>query len=816
MKRLLLALTAALLAVPAPASAAPDPGPDVRNVVVVGAAGLRWDDISPETTPAMWRLAEEGSIGALSVRAAGGLTCPADGWVTLGAGNRAEGPEREDGQCPEALPVREPRAGTGVDARLAEQDDISAQNEARSFGTRPGALADGVKCVSAVGPAGALAGAHPSGRIDRYVSVLPANPAPLLASCPVTIVGLDPVAGDGADRTAAARRIDAAVASVDASRPASSLLMVVGVADLETPPHLHVAILDGPGFDGAWLTGPSTRREPYVQLIDVAPTAFESLGVELPPALAGQPMQAGGQHPDDLQSAVDDMVDADRAALAQRPLVQPFFTVLVLLNLAFLAAIALLFRARAKRATAPAPQPFPFGLSPRRLAERAAMTLAALVPASFLANAVPWWRWPAAGLLHVLLVLALTAGIARLAYAGRWGRTALGPPAFVATLAAGLLGLDVMLGSHLQLNSMAGYSPLVAGRFTGFGNLAFSVFAAGALLATGYLTVGLRGRARTAALVAAALAAVAVVGAPGWGGDVGGIIALTPAFAILVIRASGLRLSVMAMLGAAGLGLAAVSMFALLDYNRAAEDRTHLGRFVAQISDGTAGAVLRRKAEANLSLLVDSQLTLLVIAVLVFIPMVLMRRSGGLRRVFGLYPTVRAATIAVMVVAALGFAVNDSGIAVPAFVAALAVPLVVTTALRVLAGAGRGVPIRLGVLEPVPTRDAGKPVDGGEPSDAAEPAPDGQPAAADEPAPVGKPAGVELVDSADGGEPAGGGPASSGTAASAGEPADKAPAGTAGSTNAPRGATGSKKAPTGATETDKAAAGTGGSEDGER
>jgi hypothetical protein len=382
--------------------------------------------------------------------------------------------------------------------------------------------------------------------------------------------------------------------------------------------------------------------------------------------------------------------------------VQPFFTVLVLLNLGFLAGVTLLFRMRAKRAASPAPRPVPFGLAPRRLVERAAIALAALVPASFLANAVPWWRWPVAGLLHVLVVLALTAGLAVLAFAGRWGRTALGPPAFIAAVATAILGLDVLLGSSLQLNSLAGYSPLVAGRFTGFGNLAFAIFGAGALLTTGYLTTSLRGRVRTAVLIAAALVGVVLVGAPGWGGDVGGIIALTPAFAVLVIRASGLRLSVLAMVGAAGLGAAAVSLFALLDYARAAEDRTHLGRFVAQLSDGTAGAVLRRKAEANLSLLVDSQLTLLVIAVLVFLPMVLMRRSGGLRRVFGLYPTVRAAMIAVLVMAGVGFAVNDSGVAVPAFVAALAVPLVVATALRVLAHAGRGVPVTEGVLQPVP------------------------------------------------------------------------------------------------------------------
>jgi hypothetical protein len=640
-------------------------------------------------------VAQRGSVGSLSVRATGFLTCPADGWVTLGAGNRAQGPARVSGVCPERFPFEEPQTAGAIGARLVEQVDLTARNARQSFGARPGALADGVSCVSAVGRAGAAAGAHPIGRIDRYVSALPENPGPLLSSCPVTVIGLDSVTGGNPEtRRADVLRLDAAVAAVDESRPASSVLMVLGVADTELPPRLHVAVIDGPGYGRRWLTSSSTGREPYVQLIDVTPTIFAALKVAQSPVLAGQPMRAGGARPADLDTAVERLVDADLAAKAQRPLVQPFLTALVVLNLGFLGLILVLIRWRARRLAALAPpRPVPFGVSPRRLLEYAAIGLAALLPASYLANAVPWWRLPAGRLVHICTIVALAAVLTLLAFAGRWGKQALGPPALIATVVAVVLGLDVVLGSSLQLNSVAGYSPLVAGRFTGFGNLAFAVFAAGALLATGYLTRSLRGRARTIALVCAAVGGVLVVGAPGWGGDVGGVIAITPAFTILVLRASGIRLSLLTALAAGGLGAVAIAMFALLDYARPPEERTHLGRFVAQWSDGTAGTVLRRKAEANLSLLIDSQLTLLVIAVLIFVPLVLLRRSGGLRRVFGLYPTVRAAMIGVVVVAVIGFAVNDSGVAVPAFVAALAVPLAVCSTLRVRADARRGIPV---------------------------------------------------------------------------------------------------------------------------
>jgi hypothetical protein len=71
------------------AAAAEEP---VDRVLVIGVPGLVWSDVDPETTPTLWAMAEQGSVGALSVRAARGTTCLLDGWATLGAGNRARFP----------------------------------------------------------------------------------------------------------------------------------------------------------------------------------------------------------------------------------------------------------------------------------------------------------------------------------------------------------------------------------------------------------------------------------------------------------------------------------------------------------------------------------------------------------------------------------------------------------------------------------------------------------------------------------------------------------------------------------------------------
>ncbi|MGH3544943.1 MAG: hypothetical protein ACRDPW_03320, partial [Mycobacteriales bacterium] len=434
----------------------------------------------------------------------------------------------------------------------------------------------------------------------------------------------------------------------------------------------------------------------------------------------------------DTQSVVSGFVDADNAAQAPRPWVPVFFTVLVLLHLGLLTAASFFFHRRRQavveaqeraqptarqdtvdpvgrdgyiedtagadtvdtvgvditQAQSPVDETkVPVPATERRgkhLVELAALTLAGLPVATFLAALLPWWRAPLAFGVHLTCIVAVTAVIAVVAQRGPWRRWPLGPATFVATFTAMVLAADVITGSAMQLNSLAGYSPLVAGRFTGFGNLSFAIFAAALLLSAAYLGQCLIGWRRVTLMAGMGTAAVIVVGVPSWGSDVGGVIALTPAVLALVLRGAGVRLTTVRAVGCGAAGLLVVAIFAALDYARPPADRTHLGRFVAQLFDGSAGVVIRRKAEANLNLLFNSKLTVLVLAVAAFVIFIAWRRGAGLRRLLGIYPCLRAGMLAVLFAAAFGFVANDSGIAVPAFMAVLAVPLVIATALRVL------------------------------------------------------------------------------------------------------------------------------------
>src|SRR5690606_26207214 len=107
--------------------------------------------------------------------------------------------------------------------------------------------------------------------------------------------------------------------------------------------------------------------------------------------------------------------------------------------------------------------------------------------------------------------------------------------------------------------------------------------------------------------------------------------------------------------------------------------RSHFGAFAAQVVNGDAGTVLTRKLGAMLGTLGNWHLTLLAAGALLFLFAVLNRpgnwRIGALQRAYEYAPTLRAGLTGSLVTALVGFAANDSGVAIPALALTVAVPL---------------------------------------------------------------------------------------------------------------------------------------------
>ena len=107
-----------------------------------------------------------------------------------------------------------------------------------------------------------------------------------------------------------------------------------------------------------------------------------------------------------------------------------------------------------------------------------------------------------------------------------------------------------------------------------------------------------------------------------------------------------------------------------------ASRQTHIGRFVGQLRDGTAGTILHRKFAASLRTFTagDTRWFVVSLTLAAVIAVELIRR-GRLRPLEGVEPsTLRAVTVAVVGLGLLGSLLNDSGLVIAALAWVLAAP----------------------------------------------------------------------------------------------------------------------------------------------
>ncbi len=657
------------------------------RVVVVAAPGLMWEDLTPTLTPAMWSLAETGSVGLLSVRAVPWVSCPADGWLTLSAGGRAQAQPPPPGGCPTELPYLTPVPNASGGTTVPEMPLIREDNEATLDRAHPGLLGDGVRCAAAVGRGATLGTADSQGQVALYREGVGPDLADVLDRCPLSIVAAEQLQSEPRVRTQGVRAIDDVVAEVVAGLPDDAVLFVVGISETGRRPraHLQVAIASGAGLDGGWLTSSSTRRDRYVQLIDLAPSALALLGEETQDA-TGRPMSVGSPRERDFAEEQAWLVAASHRARLQQNLMGPFDVVWGITGVLALVTLAVAGRLVARRGS---------DAGKRRVTMAAIVVgaaYAAVPVSSFLANVVPWWKavWPAP--LLAGLIVAWVAVIVTVALAVPWrsveaasrgtqsgGLRLLAPAALVAAVTVVVLGVDVLTGSSLEMDSMLGYSPLVAGRFTGLSNMAFAAYSVAGLFVLGVLA---HGRSKAWGLVIFLVGgglSVYVVASADAGNNFGGTLALIPALAVLAALVLVGRLTWKGVFAALGLAALTVLAFAYVDYLRPEDERSHFGGFVEDLLSGEAWEVVSRKAAALLSVVFATPVTFAVPFLLAALTVLLIRPRGRgssrLAEALDAVPPLRAVMISAAVCTLLGFALNDSGVALAGTALGVAVPL---------------------------------------------------------------------------------------------------------------------------------------------
>lgn len=692
------------------------------RVVVVGLPGLTWEMVQRYEPPAMMRIAETGAVGAVSVRTNSSHTTYASGYLTIGAGTRAEGGQTSGGSISsgdaylingvESLYLDTRVVPTGFREIVERADETDYRPP---LGALAGALQPRPVVVVGNGDPGLdppvplrlgrfalLAGMGPSGVVRAAAvgsDLLVADAAwpwaartdetamsgaiddALAIRCSVVIVDqgdlmrLDsfadfrgvPPESESIER--ALRATDSVVAQVEARLdPTRDLLLLVSPTSpsWEEETHLGVAIAWGPGFPaGTALTSALTRQPLLVTLPDVAPTILDHVGRARPAGMVGRPFSAVAAPPSPIAAAAD----LDRESVFVHSTKAQISTAFVLGQIALYLAAFVLLSSRSRFAK-------PASASATRWLEIGGLAVAAFPLVTYLQSPIPahqmekTWYFVALVALDVALV-----GTVVVAFSRPLDRLL----AITASTSILLVG-DLLVGTNLQLNAVWGNDPIVAGRFSGLGNIAFSLLGTSTLMSGALVVERWPKRRWIHAMVATGFAVTVVVdGAPSLGSDVGGILALVPALSITWLMLTGRRPTLKVAVVTGLVAVVVLVLFLLFDLSRPSTQQTHLARLWQDISARGTGAfreAIERKVRTNLNVFRSTIWTYLVPPAVGIIGMLLLRPRRRWRELAQKYPRLRAGLVGSLLLGILGFAVNDSGVVVPAIVLSLVAPMV--------------------------------------------------------------------------------------------------------------------------------------------
>ena len=689
-------LVSALMLVP-PASAQPG----CSRAVIFTTPGLTWSEVRRVRPPNLLSVIEEGATASVSVRTNSARTSYASGFATIGAGTRMEGGKTTGGQLGES--------GDGLiaDVSVAGLEELRAIAADDGYDAVPGALGEALGDIPTIAigngetsvPANLVLGFErwtllsamdAAGRVDLAAT----GPDLLVSGPPVRTdpVALDAAIGDALERDCSLTVIDQGdlirselVAGADGPIPPvreeailaadrtlgaiasrlddEDLLIVVSpTSPLHGPVRFGIAVARGQQFlAGDLLSSASTRREGVVTLPDIAPTVLAHMGLDRHPAMLGRAFFTVTTSRDRIAMAIEDDREAVFVDKVRTPITSGFVVAQVVIYL----AIAWILRRRQRAGSR---------LGTRWL-EAAALAVVAFPMCTYLTGIFSQHSLGGWGFVALLIAFDLIAvTLVSLIFEHPLDRLLA-----LTGATCGVLVVDVITGAALQVNTVFSYSPLVAGRFAGFGNTAFSVLGAAAIITSSLLVQ--RSRGSRGSLVAAAVLFVVVViadGAPAWGSDVGGVLAFVPAFGITLLLLAGRKPTWKAVGVSAVATVVVVGLFLAFDLARAPDERTHLARLFEDVRSRGLGAfsdTIGRKISTNLRVFTSTIWTYFVPPALAFIAWLLLRPKNRWEQLALRYPTLRAGLIGGLVLCVLGFAVNDSGIVVPAMVLSYLVPV---------------------------------------------------------------------------------------------------------------------------------------------
>ncbi|QRV02124.1 hypothetical protein JTE88_08650 [Arcanobacterium phocisimile] len=683
-----------------------DPG---HKTVVIGFSGVTWADISPEKTPALVGLVKRGASANVAVKTLGVTTCPNAGWLTLSQGVRAADPIAEG--C--AQPVTASSNGVlpnDVETARSEAEKLSPYD---APGTTLGdELARANISVATIGSGAALAARsssntalphryHADAKTEDGLTVNAAQRYPQVANADLVMIDMgridnEPSTGASAvgqtkskgmladlraafaapaqrspQASSAIAQLDQHIGELLEQIDPGTTIIVASLADSDTSTaHLQFFTATGTQIEpGTLAYTNSTRHRGLVQLTDLPQLIVTQLGLRPLPDFVGSAIAMTDTHQRAFADISATLRAGDARAIAVRPAVGPFYVLFSALAVIFLGWSGVrLWRAARGRQIAKS----------SRAHELVGLTVAIMPVASFIVNLLPWWNWTSPTVVFLLLVMTFSLFGAYMSVMSSW------PAGAVALLSAGVLSVDVLTGSLLHSSSVLGDQPQQGGRFYGFSNAPFTVFAISMLWLTIVAVHVLREHHRQitvpGTVIVMGIVALILDGAGSLGADFGGVPALFIAFFVLFVALGGRTLTARTMIIVLGVGAGVSIGVAFIDWLRPQESWTHLARFFQSVIDGGAVAVVYRKLMAMLG-----SAPWFVWVIVVFVAATIWLYRSRMQQLFAtssaksalvnVDPDIRWVDRSVLTLVLVAVALNDSGLVILLIGVAFGAPL---------------------------------------------------------------------------------------------------------------------------------------------
>ena len=692
-----------------------------HSVLIITLPATAWRDLHPGDAPNLERLFRTSALANLATRSVRSQTDAGTGYVAFGAGARAVGDgeagatnlaPNERYEASDAASVFHRRTGLRFSSGIGALGwaRLHAQNDSLTYGAVLGQLGQtledahlGRRVIANADEQGpdapilhreaALSLLDRSGRVDGAVANLlmrdpnapfgqRLDPDAVVAQFPtdfdtrrqvVLVEGSDLARADSyrplaapsqraVMHTNALRATDRLVGRllerVDLRRDAVVVLAPYHSSRART---LTVAAVHAPGFAPGFLESSTTRRAGFMQIVDVAPTILDLVGVNRPDSMEGRAARVSTTDSSYTQRLTD-LSRFDQAAQFRDATIGQAVATLVTVTIVLVVVAGFGF-AYYRRTWF------------RVFLRWASLAFIGYLAATFIVGALPMYRWGSTTYFTVVTLIAIAFAAVCLTL----GRRSVLDPLLLALGAVMAMHLvDLVSGARLELNTVFGYSPTVGIRLAGIGNPGSAELSASALLFAVLLTIRSprRGPAVGSALL---ILTFLVVGAPMYGQDFGGALSLGPTVALWWLLRSGRKIRAKTILILAAVLVGAGLLAGFADLSRPANERTHVGRLFEKVgSDGIGSffTVVGRKASLMFGTFSNTAWVLLVLSVLVGIAVAGLR-CDLLARVVERTPSLRVGLICFGMLVVLATTLNDSGVQVTGVMLATLLPVLV-------------------------------------------------------------------------------------------------------------------------------------------